>query len=105
MGLTAVPAAPTNITTQTLSMSSSSQGTSPRLCAEYTDNQTGVGIATGSAVTRYATTATITSNTLSDIDGSESGTLTARLNGVDVGSKTFTLATGAIRKLLTVLMI
>jgi len=94
MGLTAVPAAPTNITTQTLSMSSSSQGTSPRLCAEYTDNQTGVGIATGSAVTRYATTATITSNTLSDIDGSESGTLTARLNGVDVGSKAFTLATG-----------
>ena len=80
MTVNAVPAAPTNITTQTLSMSSSSQGTQPYLCSGYTDNQTGVGIATGSSVTRYATTTPIVSSTLSNIDGSESGTLSARLN-------------------------
>ena len=99
MVLEAVPPAPTNIAAQTLSMSSSSQGTSPRLCADYTDNLTSYGIAMpglliGSEVTRYATTATIKSNTLSDIDGSDSGTLSARLNGADIGSKSFTLAKG-----------
>ena len=94
MTVNAVPAAPTNITTQTLSMSSSSQGTQPYLCSGYTDNQTGVGIATGSSVTRYATTTPIVSSTLSNIDGSESGTLSARLNTAAIGSKAFTLATG-----------
>ena len=51
-------------------------------------------VATGSSVTRYATTTPIVSSTLSNIDGSESGTLSARLNTAAIGSKAFTLATG-----------
>ena len=92
MTVNAVPAAPTNITEEVLSMSTSSQGTQPLLCAEDpTENQSGVGIAAGSSVTRYATTNTISTAILSDIDGSDSGTLTAKMNGTDIGSKLFTL--------------
>ena len=94
MTVNAVPAAPTNITEEVLSMSTSSQGTQPLLCAEATENQSGVGIAAGSSVTRYATTNTISTAILSDIDGSDSGTLTAKMNGTDIGSKLFTLAIG-----------
>ena len=94
MQLNDVPAAPTAITSVNLSMNTSSQGISPYLCAGATRNESGVGIQTGSSVIRYVTTTPIRTNYLTDINGSHTGTLSAQLNGVDIGSKTFTTATG-----------
>jgi hypothetical protein len=94
MTLNAVPAAPTSITASSLSLSSTSQGTSPRLCANSTRNATGVGIVTGTSITRYVTTTPILTNTLTNINGSASGTVSALLNGVGIGTTTFTTATG-----------
>ena len=94
MQLHDVPAAPTAITAVNLSMNTSSQGTSPYLCAGATRNESGVGINTGSSVIRYATTTPIRTNYLTDINGSHTGTLSAQLNGADIGSKAFTTATG-----------
>ena len=74
-------------------MSTSSQGTQP-LLVRKTEISLVAGIAAGSSVTRYATTNTISTAILSDIDGSDSGTLTAKMNGTDIGSKLFTLVIG-----------
>jgi hypothetical protein len=94
MTLSAVPSAPTSISASSLSLSSSSQGTSPRLCANATRNLTGAGIATGTSVTRYVTTTPILTSTLSNVNSSASGTVTALLNSSDIGNKTFTTSTG-----------
>jgi hypothetical protein len=93
MELHDVPAAPTAITSVNLSMNTSSQGSSPYLCAGATRNESGVGIETGSSVIRYVTTTPIRTNYISNINGSHTGTLSAKLNGVDTGSKAFTTAT------------
>ena len=92
--LNAVPAAPTAITDVTLSMNTSSQGTSPYLCADATRNESGVGIETGSSVIRYSTSTPINTNYLNDINGSHTGSLSAQLNGVGIGTQTFTTSTG-----------
>ena len=92
--LNAVPTAPTAITAVDLSMDTSSQGTSPYLCANATRNESGVGIQTGSSVIRYVTSSPINTNFLNNINGSHTGTLSAQLNGVNIGSKAFTTATG-----------
>ena len=94
MEMRAVPAAPTALSASSVSMSSGSQGTSPRLCAGATRNESGVGINTGTSVIRYVTTTPILTTTLNNINGSHTGTLSAQLNGVAVGSKNFTTATG-----------
>ena len=94
MTLSAVPSAPTSISASSLSLSSTSQGTSPRLCANAIKNLTGPGIATGTSITRYVTTTPILTNTLSNVNSSASGTVSALLNGVGIGTTTFTTATG-----------
>ena len=94
MTLSAVPSAPTSISASSLSLSSTSQGTSPRLCASATKNLTGVGIVTGTSITRYVTTTPILTNTISNVNSSASGTVSALLNGVGIGTTTFTTATG-----------
>lgn len=94
MQLNNVPAAPTAITAVNLSMATGSQGTSPYLCAGSTRNETGVGIATGTSVIRYATVSDAITNYLNDINGSHTGTLSAQLNGIGIGTQTFTTATG-----------
>ena len=87
-----VPTAPTAITASSLSMSTGSQGTSPALCANFTGNQAGSGIATGTSVRRIATTTPVVTNSISNINGSHSGNLSAQINGVGIGTTTFTTA-------------
>ena len=92
MTLKDVPTAPTAITASSLSMSTGSQGTSPALCANFTGNQAGSGIATGTSVRRIATTTPVVTNSISNINGSHSGNLSAQINGVGIGTTTFTTA-------------
>jgi len=94
MQLNAVPSAPTSLSASTLTLSTGSEGTSPLLCANATDNTSGSGIPSGSSVTRYATASTIQTNNLNDINGSHTGILTALYNGSADGQKTFTTSTG-----------
>jgi hypothetical protein len=94
MQLNAVPSAPTAITNANLTLSSASQGTSPYLCGGAIRNEFGSGITTGAPVTRYATTTSVTTNYLNDINGSYTGSLSARLNGSGIGTNTFSLSTG-----------
>ena len=86
------PTAPGALSTKTISMSTGSQGTSPRLAALATDNTSGNIVAAGTSVTRYSTSTTIQSSTVTDANTSVSGTLTSIINGSDAGNATFSSA-------------
>jgi hypothetical protein len=96
----AVPSAPANLSTKSLEMSDSAQGTSPKLCHGFTDN-------TGSADTlspgnglntvlrrRYTSTSTIDTATVTNAWNGATGTLTASLNASADGAKTFSASAG-----------
>ena len=96
----AVPSAPANLSTKSLEMSDSAQGTSPKLCHGFTDN-------TGSADTlspgnglntvlrrRYTSTSTIDTATVTNAYNGATGTLTASLNASADGAKTFSASAG-----------
>jgi PKD repeat protein len=89
--IAANPAAPANLSAKTLAMSTTSQGTNPRLVYNATNNSGGAMPAAGSAVTRY-TSGTVVSNTITDANTSVSGTLAASINDVTDGSVTFDTA-------------
>jgi len=84
------PAAPGALSTKTLSMSTSSQGTSPKLAASATDRSGGNIPAAGTSVTRYTTADPIQTSTVTDANTAISGTLTATFNNSDSGAVTFT---------------
>lgn len=87
----ATPAAPAGVSSKTLSMSTASTGTSPLLAANATDNTGGQIPANGSSVTRYTGSGTVQTNVINDAYNSFTGqTATAKVNGSDSGSKTFT---------------
>lgn len=86
--IAANPAAPENLSVKILSMSTSSQGTNPRLAYDATNNSNSAMPAAGSTVTRY-TSGTITSNTVTDANTSAAGSLTASINDTNDGSVTF----------------
>jgi len=96
--LNAVPSAPSNLSTFSLSLSDSTQGTSPRLTAGFTDNSdtnplsAGDSLATSTA--RRYTSGTIDTNVVNNAYNGVTGTLTAVINGSDTGNKTFTASTG-----------
>ena len=83
------PAAPSGLSTVTLTMSTASAGTTPYLAASATDNSGGGIPLAGTLVTRYVT-GTVVTSTVSDIYNSYTGTLSALFNGSTDGSKTFT---------------
>lgn len=89
------PAAPGNLSTKTLSMSTASQGTGPLLAAQATDNTLGNIPAAGTAVTRYATGSTLTTNTVTGVNTSLSGTLTCYINNIASGDASFDIATNS----------
>lgn len=89
ISINAAPAAPAGLSSKTLSMSTSSVGTSPYLAALATDNSGGNISTAGTSVTRY-TSGTVVTNTVSDVYNSYTGTLTAEFNGVDDGAIAFT---------------
>jgi len=94
----AVPSAPADLSTKSITMSDSAQGTNPHLCASADDN-TGsfTSLSAGddcetSTVRRYTTTSTIDTSTASNFFNGASGTLSAAINGSADGAKTFTSA-------------
>ena len=93
--ISANPAAPTNLSGKTLSLSSASQGTSPLLAANATDNTSGNIPSAGTSVTRYTSTTPIVSSTVTDANTSVSGTLTAVVSGTGDGNTTFTSSTNS----------
>lgn len=88
--INANPAQPGALSTKTLSLQDSSQGTSPLLAASATDNTSGNIVAAGTSVTRYTTATPINTNTITDANTAISGNLAAIFNGSDVGNVTFT---------------
>ena len=95
----AVPSAPANLSTKSITLADSFQGTSPKLAHGFTDN-------TGSATTlsagadlntttaRRYTSGTIDTSTASNFFNGASGTLAAEINASNDGTKTFTASEG-----------
>jgi hypothetical protein len=104
----ATPSAPANLSSKSLTLSDSAQGTNPHLCANFDD-------ATGSADTlaagtslesttarRYTSTSTIDTNTVTNFLVNNSNgtgstvnqTVTASINGSASGARTFTTSEG-----------
>jgi hypothetical protein len=96
----AVPAAPANLSTKSLTMSDSAQGTSPKLCAGFDDNTSSFTTLTAgdslntTTTRRYTTTTTIDTSVASNFYNGASGTLSASINASADGSKAFTTAEG-----------
>ena len=95
--LNSVPSAPNGLSSFSLSLSDSYQGTSPKLAAGFTDNSDSNPLSAGDSLTsstaRRYTSGTIDTNTVNNVYDGLSGTLTAIINGVDSGNKTFTTTT------------
>ena len=83
-------AAPSGLSSKTLSFNESSQGTSPRLAHSYTDNSAEDSVSVGSSVTRITTTSAGTnteSATLSSFSyNGDSGNINAIIDGVSSGT-------------------
>lgn len=92
--INAVPAAPAGLSTKTLSLSTTSVGTSPYLAALATDNSGGNAPSAGTSVTRLVS-GTVTTNTVADVYNAYTGTLEAEVNGSTNGSKAFTSGSDA----------
>ncbi len=93
----ATPSAPSNLSTFTLTLSDSYQGTSPKLCAGFTDNSSSNPLSAGASLTtttaRRYTSGTIDTNVINNAYNGSSGTLSASVNGIIKGSKVFTTTT------------
>ena len=90
----ATPSAPANLSSKSLTLSDSAQGTSPKLCASFTDN-TGsastlsAGTSLSSTTARRYTSGTIDTATVANFYNGATGTLTADINASADGSKAF----------------
>lgn len=96
--LSSVPSAPSNLSSFSLTLADSYQGTSPTLTAGFTDNSSANELSAGDSLTsstaRRYTTGTIDTNVINNAYNGVTGTLTAVINGSDTGNKTFTASTG-----------
>jgi hypothetical protein len=98
--LKATPSSPANLSTKSLTMSDSAQGTSPLLCSNFDDNTGAATTLTAgsslntSTVRRYTTTTTIDTSTVNDAYNGASGTLAAEINASNDGTKAFSTSTG-----------
>jgi hypothetical protein len=93
----AVPAAPADLSTKSITLVDAVQGTSPKLCASYDDNTGSLnnltaGDSLATTTTRRYTSGTIDTSVASNFYNGASGTLTANVNGSADGAKTFTSA-------------
>ena len=94
-----VPTAPAGVSSKTLSLSTSSnQGSTTKLASGATDNvASGISAGDGlntSTVRRYDSTTSISTNAISDAYRSDSGTVSALVDGIADGTKTFSTSTG-----------
>ena len=106
--MNAEPTPPANLSSKSLTMSDSHQGTFPKLCANFDDNsstftsQTAGDSLTTTTAKRYTTTSTIDTNTVSNFlvnDSNQTGstvnqTVTASINASASGARTFTTSEG-----------
>ena len=95
----ATPNAPANLSTKTLALSDSAQGTSPKLCASFTDNTSSAdtlaaGTSLSSTTARRYTSGTIDTATVSNFYNGATGTLTADINASADGAKVFSASEG-----------
>ena len=96
--INAIPSAPSNLSSFTLSLADSYQGISPKLGAGFTDASdtnplsAGADLTTSSA--RRYTSGTIDTNVVNNAYNGVTGTLTATINGADRGNKAFSASTG-----------
>ena len=96
----AVPGAPANLSTKSLTMSDAAQGTLPKLCASFTDNTSSADtLSAGTALNsttarRYTSTSTIDTATVTNAYNGASGTLTASVNASADGAKEFSASAG-----------
>ena len=103
----ATPSAPANLSTKSLTLSDSAQGTSPKLCAGFDDasssftSQT-AGDSLNTTTARRYTSGTIDTNTATNFLTNNSNgtgstvnqTVTAKINNADRGNRTFTTSEG-----------
>ena len=96
--LNAVPSTPANLSTKSITLSDSVQGTSPKLCASFTDNSDSNPLSAGASLqtttARRYTSGTIDTSVVDNAYNGASGTLSASINGVTTGSKAFSTSTG-----------
>ena len=89
----AVPSAPTGLSSESLTLNDSYQGTSPRLASGFTDSSaTNPLVASASLTTTTArryVSGTLDTNLVTNAYNGATGTLTAKINGVDTGNRTF----------------
>jgi plastocyanin len=103
-----VPSAPNGLSSFSLALSDSAQGTSPKLCASFTDNTSSADtLAAGTSLSsttarRYTSTSTIDTTVMNgflvnDANGTGSTvnqTVTASINASAAGARTFTTTEG-----------
>lgn len=89
----AIPSAPANLSTKSITLADSYVGTSPKLAANFTDSSDSNPLSAGDVLTtttaRRYTSGTIDTSVVDNAYNGLSGTLTAKINGVDRGNKTF----------------
>ena len=103
----ATPSAPANLSSKSLTLSDSAQGTSPKLCHGFTDNSSSftsqsAGDSLNTTTARRYTSGTIDTNTCNEFLTNNSNgtgstvnqTLTAKINNASKGARTFTTAEG-----------
>ena len=94
--LNAVPSAPSNLSAFNITLADSYQGTSPRLCAGFTDNSGANELSAGDTLTtstaRRYTSGTIDTSVVNNAYNGLSGNLSAVINGTADGTKAFTTA-------------
>ena len=93
------PSAPANLSTKSITLSDSAQGTSPKLAHGFTDNTGGADTLAAAAslsttTARRYTSGTIDTSVASNFYNGHSGTLAAEINASNDGTKTFTAAEG-----------
>ena len=97
--LKATPSAPANLSTKSLTLSDSSQGTSPLLASGFDDNTStadtlSAGASLSTTTARRYTSGTIDTNVVQDAYNGASGTLAAEINASNDGTKAFSTTTG-----------
>ena len=96
--LNAVPSAPANLSTFSITLLDSAQGTSPKLAAGFTDNSDTNPLTAGDSLNtttaRRYTSGTIDTSTVNNAHNGLSGNLVAVVNGISKGNKVFSTSTG-----------
>ena len=105
--MNSTPSAPANLSSKSLTLSDSAQGTSPKLCHGFTDNTSSfttqsAGDSLNTTTARRYTSGTIDTNTCTNFLTNNSNgtgstvnqTLTAKINNASKGARTFTTSEG-----------